>query len=349
LAPVKVLLIKLNHLGDTLLLTPTIEWLAVRFPGAQIDVMVRAGCEAVLRGHPSIHRLIPVARPEKQRRRWTEGVGEFLRALRWVAGRRYDYAFALSESDRAFFWARLSRASVRGVNDAYGTLGWKRRLFTQVSDFAWGREHQVLKDFRTVTGAIEPGAQPGPMRFYPPVVTAEMERKFPFALPGRFAVVHTTSRWAFKQWMPERWAAVLRGVRERHGLLPVLTAGPACGERAYVDQVLAGAPAGTLNLAGQTSLAELGWLLGRARLFLGVDTVAMHLAAAMQTPTLALFGPSSEWSWYPWQCPHELVLGECSCKVTRQFVCDKSRPYPCMEKITETAVLTALARLLEKT
>jgi heptosyltransferase-3 len=75
----------------------------------------------------------------------------------------------------------------------------------------------------------------------------------------------------------------------------------------------------------------------------------MHLAAAMQTPIVALFGPSSEASWRPWQCPHELVLGDCPCKVTRQFICDKSRPYPCMERIQVDAVLQAAERVLQAT
>jgi heptosyltransferase III len=90
----------------------------------------------------------------------------------------------------------------------------------------------------------------------------------------------------------------------------------------------------------------MGLLLGRAKLFLGVDTVMMHLAAAMQTPSVALFGPSSEWSWHPWQCRHEMVLGACSCKATRRFVCDKNKPYPCMEKITVDAVMAAANKLL---
>ena len=70
--------------------------------------------------------------------------------------------------------------------------------------------------------------------------------------------------------------------------------------------------------------------------------VAMHIAAAVQTPVVALFGPSSEWSWRPWRCQHELVLGQCSCKRTRNFVCDKTRPFPCMEGIQVSNVLDAI-------
>jgi heptosyltransferase-3 len=237
---------------------------------------------------------------------------------------------------------------VRGVNDADNILGWKRRLFTHVSDFQWARQHQVLKDFRTVADVVAPSAEPGPLHFVPQAEPGVIQQKLPdLPAPGSLVVIHPTSRWAYKQWLPQRWAAVADGLTERYGLRVVFSCGPAGREREAVAAIQATARMRHASTAGALSLHELGVLLGQARLFLGVDTVAMHLAAAMQTPTVALFGPSSEWSWHPWQCRHELVLGECSCKLTRRFVCDKSRPFPCMERIGVDAVLGAAGRLLD--
>jgi heptosyltransferase-3 len=310
----KILLVKLNHLGDTLLLTPTIRFLKEQFPAAEIDVLVRAGCEEVLRGNPDIHRIFSIGGREK--------AGGFMRNARGILLRRYDYAFDLSDSGRAKFWILLSAARIRGINGAYNSVGWQRRLFNRVSLFKWGPEHQVFRDFRTVTEIIGLKGEPGPLRFYPQAEFENMPGILP--VPDNFAVIHPTSRWAFKQWLPERWAEVADEIRRRHGLAVIFSTGPARREVEYV---------------------QLGALLGRAKHFCGVDTVAMHLAAAMQTPTVALFGPSSEWSWRPWQCRHELALGDCSCKRTRQFICDKTKPYPCMERITVEEVL-AKARVL---
>lgn len=346
-AAVKILLIKLNHLGDTLLLTPTINFLARKFPGAQLDVMVRSGCDTVLRGHPGIRRLVPLANPDKRARTLAGTLRENWHALKSLAGRRHDYAFALTVSDRAVLWSLVSGARCRVANDACGEWGGKRRFFHRLSTFDWSREHQVLKDFRTVADILEPDASPGPLTFYPQTTEAQLREKFPvLAGAGPLAVIHSTSRWAFKQWLPERWAAVADTLHRERGLSVVFTAGPAPAEQSHIAQILAATREPHLNLAGRTSLHDLGRLLGGARLFLGVDTVAMHLAAAMQTPTVALFGPSSEWSWHPWQCRHELVLGDCPCKATRRFVCDKSKPYPCMQRITVDAVLAAAAKLL---
>jgi len=346
---VKILLVKLGHLGDTLLLTPTLRFLKQRFPDARLDVMVRSGCEVLLRGNPDVAEILPVGSPEKHNRSLAKEFRESTRALGHIAlSARYDYAFDLSNSDRAKFWVALSRARVRGINQMPPITGWRARLFTDFTHFNWGREHQVMRDFRSVADIVEPTAQPGPLRFHPQVDTSALAVKLPWldAL-NEFGIIHATSRWAFKEWLPERWAAVADALKQR-GLNVVFSCGPGERELALVKAIQGQSREKHFATDGLISLHELGWLLGRARLFLGVDTVAMHLAAAMQTPTVALFGPSSEWSWRPWQCPHELALGECACKQTREFVCDKSKPYPCMERITVAEVLAKAEALLNQ-
>jgi heptosyltransferase III len=347
---VKFLLLKLNHLGDTLLLSPTIDFLHQKFPGARIDVVVRSGCEAMLRGHPAITNLVPVARPEKRQRSFADGWKQFSKAWGTIGFEGYDYGFDLSHSDRAKFWLIAGGAKQRGINDAYGVVkGWKRNLFNQFSHFEWAKEHQVLRDFRTVADVVDPTARPGPLSFHPQVEEAALFSKLPFLRDlGPFAILHPTSRWSFKEWVPERWAQVIDEIEVRHGLKVLLSTGPDAREHGYIHQILAATKTKPLWNEGKTDLHELGWMLARARLFLGVDTVAMHLAAAMQTPIVGLFGPSSEWSWHPWQVRHELVLGPCPCKQARQFTCDKSKIFPCLESISPESVLTAADKLLAR-
>ena len=311
----RILVVKLNHLGDTLIMTPALRLLRQRFPQAWIDVVVRAGCEAVLEGNPDVSQIITVPG-------W--------RALATVLRRRYEYAFDLSNSDRAKLLVLASGAQYRAINARYDVHGWRKEIFNRPSWFDWRREHMVLRDFRTVADTLGAEAVPGPL-----YLNTEADVETP---PPPYAVIHPTSRWAFKQWLPERWAAVADFLGSQ-GLKVVLSTGP--GENGSGIQ----SKAIHSRTEGRMSLRQLGRLIRGARLFLGVDTVAMHIAAAVQTKTVVLFGPSSEWSWYPWQAPHQLVLGACSCKATRQFVCDKSRPYPCMQGITVEEVCAAAGRL----
>ena len=316
----KLLLAKLNHLGDTLLLTPTIRALRQKYPDARIDVVVRPGCEAVLEGNRDISRIIPSDA-----------------ALGRVLAQRYDYAFDLSNSDRSKLLIALSGARVRAINEWHAELGWKRAVFNRFTHFEWAREHQVLRDYRAVadvTGLPEPG---------PLVLDTSVDAPAP---EGPYAVIHPVSRWAFKEWLPDRWAALADRLARRHGLQVVFSCGPVARERDYLQSILSLSSQKHGSTGGGLTLRQLGRLIRGARLFAGVDTVAMHIAAAVQAPVLALFGPSSEWSWRPWQCRYELVLGPCSCKVTREFVCDKSTIYPCMAAITAESVSAAAERLL---
>ena len=345
----KILLSKLNHLGDTLLMTPVARLLREQYPDARIDVLVRSGCGDILEGNPDVDSVIAVARAEKEKRSYLEGVCENFSAFFRLFLRRYDYAFDLSDSDRAKLWVLLSASKSRCVNDAYETLGGKRWMMNRISCFKWAREHQVLKDFQTVLDCMGIDGEPGPLRFHPQIDEAEIGLKLPFiAKLDDYAVLHPTSRWPFKQWLPERWAEVADRVKRDFGLEVVISCGPDEREIEMVGQILKHAKERHLSTRGRIDLHELGWLLERARLFLGVDTVAMHLAAAMQTPIVALFGSSSEWSWRPWQCPHELVLGNCSCKEKRDFVCERKnlQSYPCMEGISSETVSQAVGKIL---
>jgi heptosyltransferase-3 len=344
---VKFLLFKAGHIGDVLLMTPTLRLLRTRFPDAQIDVAVRRGTEGVLEKNPDLDRLFLLPRPEKKQRRMGETWADSLRLFAGTIGQVYDWAFDFAGSDRAGLYMNLSKARRRAATDAYGELK-NPRPYNFIGKFNWRLQHRVLKDFHLVKDALEIEAEPGPLI----VQTDDLDRdvlaeKLPFLRDRRpFVAIHPISRWSYKQWFPEGWAQVADALAEKHGLRVVFTCGPAEQEQEQIDAILSLARRRHDAVRGKASLREVAALYREARLFCGVDTVAMHLAAAAQTPTVALFGPSSEWSWSPWQTRHELALGPCPCKQTRQFVCDKSRIYPCMAAITVAEVLAKAGRLL---
>lgn len=89
----------------------------------------------------------------------------------------------------------------------------------------------------------------------------------------------------------------------------VLTSGPEQKELEMIKTILAQCPnKETITvLAGQTSLSQLAILIDNAELFIGVDSVAMHMAAALKTPLVALFGPSKLELWHPWQAIGETI------------------------------------------
>jgi len=344
---VKFLLIKSGHIGDALIMTPALHLLRQRFPEAQIDVAVRRGTEGVLEANPDLDRLFLLPRPEKIQRNPREAWADLARLLVGTVGQGYEFAFDFTGSDRAGTQMHLALAQQRCATNAYGELR-NTHPYNCFSTFPWRMQHQVLKDFRLVTDALRMEAQPGPLVIYTDdLPRALLAHKFEFLRDDTpFAMIHPISRWAFKQWLPGRWAQVADRLVAEHGLRVIFTCGPSPAEHEQIDGILALAKQTHAALKGRGSLREIAAVYREARLFCGVDTVAMHLAAAAQTPTVALFGPSSEWSWSPWQTRHELALGPCPCKKTRVFECDKSRIYPCMEAITVGQVMSCVSKLL---
>ena len=122
-----------------------------------------------------------------------------------------------------------------------------------------------------------------------------------------YIVIQPTSRWFFKCWREDRMSALINAL-SAEGYAVVLTSGPDDREKKMVDTIIAGCPQARLHsLAGQLTLRQLAAVIDHARLFIGVDSVPMHMAAALGTPLVALFGPSKLTFWRPWQAKGEVI------------------------------------------
>jgi heptosyltransferase-3 len=166
--------------------------------------------------------------------------------------------------------------------------------------------------------------------------------------PGEgFIHLHPASRWRFKCWTVERTAELIDRLHA-NGERVVLTAAPDPGEvrlAAAIQDRCASMPA---NLAGKLSMKMVAALAARAKLFVGVDSAPMHIAAAMGTPVVALFGPSGEMEWAPWGVPHRIVSSSVHpCRPCGQDGCGGGKVSECITSIPAEAVLEAV-RLLPR-
>jgi heptosyltransferase-3 len=154
----------------------------------------------------------------------------------------------------------------------------------------------------------------------------------------------------FKCWTPEGNAALVRHLNRR-GLPVVLTSSPDRRELSFVRRVRERLEPGArlVDLAGRVDLQLLAALIGQARVFCGVDSAPMHMAAAVQTPVLTMFGPSGESMWGPWQVEAEVLVGECPEHPCGRDGCQGSKVSRCLEELDPRRVVAALDRLLERT
>jgi heptosyltransferase-3 len=302
----RILFIKLRHIGDSLLLTPTIVATKQKFPHAEIWVLVRESCDGILVGCPEIDRILTTANPDAAKRR----TGGFLSDLKLAAllrRTRFDHVFELTDNDRARFLALAARTPNRCTNK-HRTLRWFwRPFFDRVCQTPRYRNHQVWRDYICPMETLDLAPDPGPLRF------AESRtipwRACDYESGEPFAVLHLHTRWERKSWPIDRWEALIPKLLN---LVPrlLISCGPDTDEVDSARSLCEKFGPAVQTTSGTATWSQLAWLLKRAKFFVGVDTAAMHLAAACQCPTVALFGPSPVFEYHPWMVRHWMVRPE---------------------------------------
>ncbi len=345
----RVLVIKLRHHGDVLLTSPVFTTLKARIPAAQIDALVYADTRDMLTLHPAIDRIHLVDRNWKQQPFFSR-LGSEWRLLRALRERRYDLIVHLSEHPRGAMLARFLGARYAVAPDYSSRRKWWKSSFTHRFAMAKNpRRHMVewnLDALRRL--GIQPQVEGKALAL---VAGAEAEADVAELLSvhglsqSDFIHIHPASRWQFKCWPAERTAQLIDALQQA-GERVVLTAAPTADESALIAAVLSKTRSAPLNLAGKLSLKSLAALSRRARLFIGVDSAPMHIAAAMGTPVVALFGPSGELEWGPWGVPHRIVSSSLHpCRPCGNDGCGGSKVSDCLNSLPVEAVLDAVREL----
>ena len=162
--------------------------------------------------------------------------------------------------------------------------------------------------------------------------------------PGRYIHLHPASRWQFKCW-PAQKTADLVDKLQALGERVLVTAAPEAEELDLVARIRALATTPFADLCGKLTLKQLGAVSRHASLFIGVDSAPMHIASAMQTPVVALFGPSGEFNWGPWQVPHRVIASSHSCRPCGNDGCGGGKVSECLDILPVSEVLQAVQAL----
>lgn len=345
----RVLVIKLRHHGDVLLSSPVLAVLARHAPHAEVDALVYHDTRDMLSQHPALSQLFTIDRQWKKLGPAGQLAAEW-RLFRALREREYDLVIHLTGHKRGAWLARLlqPRWAVAPAG-AYGKF-FANSFSHRYPVISGNRRHTVeihLDALRRL--GVYPDAAQRRLQLVAGSAAEDSVRAKLAAqgVSGRYLVLHPTSRWLFKTWPAPRMAALIAALQAQ-GETVVLSAAPAAEEMAMIADICSRLAQPVASLAGELSLKELAALIAGAAAFIGMDSVPMHMAAAVDTPCVALFGPSGDIEWGPWQVAHRIVRTDLPCRPCGKDGCGGGKRSECLELIDEQQVLAAFNSLMRE-
>ncbi|MFN0160317.1 MAG: putative lipopolysaccharide heptosyltransferase III [Burkholderiales bacterium] len=345
----RALVIKLRHHGDVLLAAPVFSALKRAAPQLAIDALVYADTADMLSGHPAIDTLHVIDRAWKDAGLFARTRQEWALAGRLKA-RGYDLLIHLSTHRRGMALARSLKPQVAVAPRRDGEAAWQKS-FTHL--YAMPREgnrrHTVevnLDALRRI--GIHPAEDERALSL---VAGSAAEARVEALIAahglarGAYVHLHPASRWMFKTWPAERNAALIDRLADS-GSRVVVTCAPSEVELGFVKRILALTRSPVIDLGGQLSLKEMAALTARAKVFVGVDSAPMHIASAVGTPVVALFGPSGDREWGPWGVAHRIVAStRHPCRPCGNDGCGGSKVSECLTTLPVARVEDAIRSL----
>ncbi len=308
----RLLIARLSAVGDVICVLPALEAIRRSFPAARIGFLVEDRAYELIAGHPAVDRvhLYPRQRWQRGLRRpaaWRDTWRELRSLIKEMRQERYDVVLELQGNLKGAALSFLSGGKLRvGFSAAdcrEGSHLWAHRHFPPLP-----KPTHLVDKFLAAAAFL--GADPAKARFRLPDSQRSRDRVDEFLQSKNlvsYAVIHpgTSHFGRRKRWPPERFGRVAEQLGSELGIPSVVVWGP--GEEDLASRVAADS-GGKAALSFKTGLLDLAELLRRARIFIGCDSGPLHLATAVATPSVALFGPVDPRVYAPWRHPRSRVL-----------------------------------------
>ncbi len=345
----RVLIVKLRSIGDTVLSTPSLIALRRFVPDAQIDILLEDWVAPLLDGCDSVDNVISVG----------SGIADRVKTAFYLRRRRYDVAINLHGGTTATFFTGASGVAHRVGYREYRYSFIYNHLLSSASDF-WEAEftHSAEQQLALLGFVGVPVSDRPKSRL---AVTESslisLERKFQerfhqekdgnsvsFAEKA-YALLHPASAFATKQWPTENFAQTAEFLAAK-GIISVAVASKT--ESEILDRLKLESQVPILTF-DDLSLPEITALASRASLFVGNDSGIAHIAAAVDTPSVVVFGSSNRNHWRPWtEAPNEMVFNELPCQPCAGYECKVFGEPKCILSVEPFEVFGAIERVLKK-
>lgn len=332
--PKKILIIKPSSLGDIIHTLPFLDCVAKTFPEAEIHWLVARGLHKVLENHPLIKKLWIVDKDSwKAVSRLGSTIKELWSLYQGLRKEQFEVSVDLSGLLRSGLITKMAGAHYRiGFKDSDegSAFFYTDKVESGISENA----HAVDRNLKI---ARYMGCDITQINY--PMAPLDPNPEILQSLPEDYIVMSPSAGKEANRWPAERFAEVAK-------LLPITSVVICSAEdKEVADTVVAGAGGKAISLAGKTGLIELFAVIGKAKCFLSNDTGPMHIAAALNVPVFAIFGPANPSRTGPYGDIHTIIQEKLDCAPCYAWKpCDNWR---CMEGISAGRVVGEIKRKIK--
>ena len=322
----RVLVVRLRSIGDTVLATPSLIALKRFLPDAQVDILLEDWVAPVLDGFDAVDNVLTVGKDKKSR----------LETAWKIRQSKYDVVFNLHGGTTATFFVRSSGAKYRVGFADYQYSFLYTHLAPSSSEF-WQTEHTHSAEQQlALLGFVGVPVEDKPKSRLSVIPNSK------FQIPN-YALIHPVAAFATKQWATANFARIAEYLSAK-GLQIIAVATKK--ERGVLDNLknLAQIP---ITIFDDLTLPEITALASRARLFVGNDSGIAHIAAAVETPSVVIFGSSNINNWRPWtNAPNVIVYEKMPCQPCAGYFCKEFSEPECIKRVSVKSVIKAVEKVL---
>ncbi len=344
-----ILIVKLSAIGDVIHTLPALNAIRKHYPDASITWLVEEDAAPLVQGHKALDRVLV-----SKRKRWLKALRSisFLNTIKEVHGfikalrdTRYDMIFdfqALLKSGILIALAKGRRKigfgkGLEHMEHSYIFLN-ERIPAVDMEIHALSRGMMLLNAMGISSNNVEYNL---PIFKHDHKKIDELMRHHGISGVKSLIAINPVAKWETKLWPNKQFAELADMLIDRYDVKIVFTGG--IKDYSIIQTITSSMKGQAINFAGKTTLTELAALYEKAALVISTDTGPMHLAAAMGTPVVALFGPTAPWRTGPFGKGHQIITAELECSPCFKRRCETT---DCMSKISVMQVFDGVKKML---
>jgi heptosyltransferase-3 len=342
----KILLIQFGDLGDVIVTFPCLRALKASFPDAFLVMAVHEKAQALANACQWVDEVLSIETPADN---LFERLRQYIRFIIDVRRADYDTVFDLRTGDRSAILSLLTGAKQRiSFFGKYNKI-WRNRIYTHlVYPDKSPNLHMaayylsLLNAYGIDTDDSSPRCDVSSTQNIEAEKLLQSEKISPDA---RLIAFHPFSLWDYKAWGLEKHAAIMDWIADKYDASVIITGTAA--QQGSADLIVQQCKSKVVNLAGKTPLGLMPALLKRCAVSIGVDTAGGHIAAAVGTPTITIFGPGNFHQWAPLADHGKIVHKHWDCVPCKQMGCDGNEISRCLDELSVAEVKSDIEEFLD--